>query len=526
VDNLDLSNTCVGVELLGTEDSIISNNTLSNNRVGICLGYSCNNNNITGNTASNNLIHGIVLENSSNSNNIIGNSANNNYGGGIVLIDSCNNNNITGNTASNNWAGIVLMNSSNNNNIIGNNASYNNCGGIVLGYSCNNNNIIGNNASYNNCNGIEFTDSNNNNITGNNVSNNNYEGISLKSSRNNNITGNNVGYNNYGIYLPSSSNNTITGNTVSYNNYGIYLQSSSNNAITGNNVGYNNYGIYLASSRNNAITGNNVGYNNYGIYLKYSSNNKIYLNNFINNTNNAYSFDLYPVFNLPTNIWNSTEKITSSSSTNIWNSTEQITYTHNGNTYTNYVGNYWSDYKAKYPYAEGIDGCGIWDTPYSIASDNDFYPLMKPCENYLAHAPSVFDTGPGTYPSIRGTHKGTITPNKTIVVHKLYTYPCAGTGGHTESIKLEENGTVIANGTWNGYHEDWHNITLHNITDGTHYVTLLQDHKYNYTIRTGSYPQILHAASKEVTGGTITCTSFVDANGKTYTDGIPAIKFF
>jgi len=132
-----------------------------------------------------------------------------------------------------------------------------------------------------------------------------------------------------------------------------------------------------------------------------------------------------------------------------------------------------------------------------------------------------------TYPSIKGTHKGTVTLNKTIVVHKLYTYACAGTGGHTESIKLEENGTLIANGTWDGYlGEDWQNITLHNVTDGTHYVTLLQDHEYNYTIRTGSYPQILHAASKEVTGGTITCTSFVDANGKTYTDVIPAIKFF
>ncbi|MHC1610800.1 MAG: hypothetical protein ACXQTW_04260 [Candidatus Methanospirareceae archaeon] len=36
---------------------------------------------------------------------------------------------------------------------------------------------------------------------------------------------------------------------------------------------------------------------------------------------------------------------------------------------------------------------------------------------------------------------------------------------------------------------------------------------------------ISNAKSKDVTGGgTITCTSFVDANGKTYTDWIPAIR--
>jgi hypothetical protein len=64
---------------------------------------------------------------------------------------------------------------------------------------------------------------------------------------------------------------------------------------------------------------------------------------------------------------------------------------------------------------------------------------------------------------------------------------------------------------------------LHNVT-GAPYVTLLKDHKYNYTIVTGSYPQIIHAKSKNVTGGTITCTSFVDANGRRYNDWIPAIR--
>jgi hypothetical protein len=130
----------------------------------------------------------------------------------------------------------------------------------------------------------------------------------------------------------------------------------------------------------------------------------------------------------------------------------------------------------------------------------------------------IFDTGIGTYPSIMGTHKGEIKPSRNINVNKLYTYPCVGTGGHTETIELYENTTLIASGTGNGYQDNYHNITI------TPSVTLVAGHTYTYTIVTSSYPQIIHATSKDVTGGTITCTSFVDANGKTYTDWIPAIR--
>ncbi len=135
----------------------------------------------------------------------------------------------------------------------------------------------------------------------------------------------------------------------------------------------------------------------------------------------------------------------------------------------------------------------------------------------------IFDTGFGIYPSIMGIHKGEIKPSDNINISKIYTYPCPGTGGHTESIEIYENGELIANGTWNGYVGNWHNITLHNIS-GASYVMLLEDHKYNYTIITGSYPQIIHARSKDVTGGVINCTEFIDANGKEYNDWIPAIR--
>jgi len=147
-----------------------------------------------------------------------------------------------------------------------------------------------------------------------------------------------------------------------------------------------------------------------------------------------------------------------------------------------------------------------------------FLALKYGTEDFFdTHAPA------NPYPSIMGIHEGKIIPSCNINVSKLYTYPCTGTGGHTKSIELRENDYLIANGTWNGYIGDYHNITLQNVT-GAPYVTLQKDHEYNYTIRTGSYPQIIHEESKDVTGGTITCTKFVDANGKEHNDGIPAIR--
>ena len=123
--------------------------------------------------------------------------------------------------------------------------------------------------------------------------------------------------------------------------------------------------------------------------------------------------------------------------------------------------------------------------------------------------------------SISGVHNGSITLNQSLIVSKLYTYPCPGTGGHTESIKLyNESGALITSGTWNGYQGDWHNITL------IPAVTLLTGHTYNYSIVTGSYPQIIHAQTAEITGGTITCTEFVDVNGKRHENWIPAIRMF
>jgi hypothetical protein len=82
------------------------------------------------------------------------------------------------------------------------------------------------------------------------------------------------------------------------------------------------------------------------------------------------------------------------------------------------LGNYWG-------HCTDVDSesDGIWDNPYRIGLDKDYLPLVEPFENYLAPTEeNIFDTGPGTYPSISGTHEGTIKPTNNILVHTLYTF--------------------------------------------------------------------------------------------------------
>jgi hypothetical protein len=53
----------------------------------------------------------------------------------------------------------------------------------------------------------------------------------------------------------------------------------------------------------------------------------------------------------------------------------------------------------------------------------------------------VFDTGPGTYPSISGTHEGTIDVYDDITVEKLYTYPYAQIH-HRDELKVVDSGIL------------------------------------------------------------------------------------
>jgi PKD repeat protein len=133
---------------------------------------------------------------------------------------------------------------------------------------------------------------------------------------------------------------------------------------------------------------------------------------------------------------------------------------------------------------------------------------------------SSFDTEPGTYPSISGTHNGTITMTHTVNVSKICVYPCAGTGGHIEYAKIWNASWDGTEAHWHGYVDDWQNLPF-----DTNF-TLFAGETYYYTIITDSYPQIHHAPELLTGKGWITCTEFTDVNGKRYNNWIPAIRLF
>jgi len=151
------------------------------------------------------------------------------------------------------------------------------------------------------------------------------------------------------------------------------------------------------------------------------------------------------------------------------------------------------------------------------AGSADFW-LIKVKED---GATSIFDTrqSENPYPSIPGTHTGTSTPNQDITVQKLYTYPCAGTGGHTQYVRIYGDGKDES-AFRTGYTEDRDTITF----DSS--FTLEAGKTYHYVIETGSYPQIHPTKTLQTENGWINCTKFTDANGKEYDAWIPAIRLF
>jgi parallel beta-helix repeat protein len=180
------------------------------------------------------------------------------------------------------------------------------------------------------------------------VSNQNYQNVFTLTADNVHIDGFTIKRASYswcsGILIGGShciiSNNTFEGNAI-----GIWIHPPS----LGNNV-----------IRNNKFSSRSGYFPSTALYLE-AANNKIYLNNFIIGMEGGG----YPG--------------------NFWNSPSLTTYTYNGNTYTNYLGNYWDDYRDT-----DANGDGIWDHPYSIEEDIDYYPLVKGFEHYI---PTTVETG-------------------------------------------------------------------------------------------------------------------------------------
>jgi thermitase len=176
--------------------------------------------------------------------------------------------------------------------------------------------------------------------------------IGLLWSKNNDIKNNSGG----GLELTVASFNNICDNKISNSNSGINLSGlfrpSAFNLISRNTITNSNYGICLGDNcKFNTISENNISNNVFGIHIdssdmEYNSDyNEIFQNNLISNNLNAYD-----------------------GCNNTWYKPLSL------------QGNFWSDYKIKYPNANPRPLMPwIWDTPYAIPGGNnqDKYPLVN-----------------------------------------------------------------------------------------------------------------------------------------------------
>ncbi len=526
VQGKDLSYASGGIELWETDNSSLSNNTASNNNwAGIIIVGS--NNTVKDNLASNNH-YGIVIYNFDgivSVNNIIeNNTAKNNtvefYQGegaspcGIRL--SASDNIIRGNRISGNFIGIAVGSGPDGNILVNNNVNCNyvadNIYGVVLinsSYIVVENNTVTNNSRY----GIYLEMSTHNNITNNVINNNNECGIELRYSSSNNPI-----YNNY-FDNPNNANDDG-------NNIWNITKTPGTNIIGGSWLGGNYWSNYAGEDLDGDGLGNTlVPYNSNGEIVNGGDYLPLVLGNFITN--------IEPTPPSPATLeFYEDVKFTFDYSTNETGGVGifSIPFTSGSPT-----PNYTISRSPIYPVGTGSGSAfftimhgevtvKVDQVKFQMISYADQSTLLLeffiPVEYYFGKPSKYFDTQGGAYPSIGGTHNGTITPFYDIIdITKLYTYPCIGTGGHTESVKIWNSTTgwnVTA--TWNGYVGDWHNLSFN------YSFTLYANETYNYTIRTGSYPQVIHAESKDVTGGRITCSEFVDVNGKRHEGWIPAIR--
>ncbi len=192
-----------------------------------------------------------------------------------------------------------------------------------------------------------------NSIISNNTINKNGVALSLVNSRDIMVFDNKITNNSLGILLESVSNvsinrNDIIGNTNDYQStgsggFGVQFRINCNNCrVYENNLNDNIFGIYLVNSE-------------LGILSSYGFKNEVFLNNFLNNIQSAF-------------VEKELSYLTDGSA---GNGTTAVSWD-NGT-----IGNYWSDYKTKYPNATEVGVSGIGDMKFMIDENNiDNYPLM------------------------------------------------------------------------------------------------------------------------------------------------------
>jgi parallel beta-helix repeat protein len=256
-------------------------------------------------------------------------------------------------------------------------------------------------------------------------------GIIIWESSNNTIFGNTLTKNDVGIGLWEVSTNTISGNIVIANNgTGIaVVGNGALNNVVGNYIANNKVGIGFGYGTLNIIAENYIANNQEGIYfggnppVAGASNNTLYRNSFINNTKQVNDYHWTTSFSSP--------------SINIWDKGQE--------------GNYWSDYKDRYPNAKELNNSAMWDVPYVLDQYNsDNYPLVND------PLPAPPDVTPPTVSLISPENESYATSSISLlfaVNESVFRV--------AYSIDGQSNVVIAGNTTLNGLPEGSHSITVY-----------------------------------------------------------------
>lgn len=427
-----------------THNEVYENNITDNGGVQVGGGIwldSASLNTISGNNITANDWHGIDFETASN-NTIFDNNITANENRAIMLDSYSMYNNITENNIIDNYKGIEIAGSSHYNIISENNITLNDNEGIYIEYS-NYNDIYGNNITDNGS-GILVWNSINNTVSGNTIKDSGTAITLGADSTNNSVSENNITNNFFGIAIKYCSNNTFKNNIMANNtyNFGIWaislpqflndvddsntvgtkpiyywinrhdsnipsdagcvvLVNCTNIRIQNVNISRNWQGVIFAHTTNATISESNITNTEYciwlwnsskchinenyvslfiGIQLDYSLNNTIY-GNTITGCGNWGGVGIIESYNNTFYGNNFTDNYI-----HVYTDTNSINYWDDGYPPQGIGGNYWDDFKERYPYVEDIysgpyqnetGSDGFWDEPYIINEDNiDHYPIV------------------------------------------------------------------------------------------------------------------------------------------------------
>ena len=365
VEDQTMVNCSVGIQLVHSNYSIVTNNTIANCTHGINLERCGPYNLVTNNTCTDNLWTGIYI------------SAN----GGSTVESTFNT--VANNTCMRNNRGIYDL-IGENNTIANNNCSWNYDEGIRV-HASDGSVLANNTCRYNDRAAITLWDSEYNSVLNNTCYDNLQEGIELVYSDWATIAGNLIVNSGYGIHLASSEHCAIADNTIANFNSGIGggcdYTTIDNNTCSNGDTGITMHNIVGGRISNNTCI-NNVG-DGVAVWGWYSSYILIADNFCFNNSRDGINFANYEFATLMNNTCaNNTRyglfldyRVINCSI--FWN-----TFANNSNNVIddgedNFIHhNFWSNYTG----SDG-DADGIGDTPHSIpggADNEDQYPLVTP----------------------------------------------------------------------------------------------------------------------------------------------------